>query len=353
MTLVNGKYDNRSKEFDYLCVEDFIQNILCARALSTAFEISLIDFLLQNQQATIDTLTRKLGADSRGLQLLLSLLMENRVVEDFSGKIQFTDEFVHALKFRELLELKLSLANFAAHDILDYFGDFITKPDQFMRKVRFCRLFSYDKCFYHTEENYGLTKRWMRITTLLTKYEAEICMKYHDFGQYERVLDIGGNSGEFILRICKRYSNIHGTVFDLPLVCDIGMEHISSEPESNRISFMKGNALTDNIPKGFDLISFKSMLHDWPEKEARHFIWKASQALNPGGTLFIFERGPIEVDKRTLRYSMIPFLLFFHSFRSPIIYEEILHDLNFHDISVERIELEMPFYLVTAKKKEY
>jgi ubiquinone/menaquinone biosynthesis C-methylase UbiE len=164
-------------------------------------------------------------------------------------------------------------------------------------------------------------------------------------------LDIGGNSGEFVLRICKNYPNIHATVLDLPLVCQVGLEHLRSEPEAERISFIKGNALADELPKDFDLISFKSMLHDWPENEAKQFITKASQSLQPGGTLLIFERGPIEVNETPLPYSMIPFLLFFRSFRSPAVYKEQLETLGFQDIGIQRIDLEMPFYLVTAKKR--
>ncbi len=351
MTSVNHQWKNQSKEFDYLCVDDFIKNVFDARALATAFEIRLIDSLLQNRHATIDSLTKQLGTDSRGMRLLLDLLVANRVVENDNGKLSLTNEFVHALQFRELLELKLIMTNFAAHDLLDYFSDLVSRPEQFVHKARFFRLFSYNRCFDNSQEDYELTKRWMRITTTLTKYEAQVCMKYHDFSRCHRILDIGGNSGEFMLQICKKYPGVSATVFDLPLVCDIGLEHIRSEPEANRISFIKGNALTDALPEGFDLITFKSMLHDWPEKEAKQFIEKASRSLEPGGTLLIFERGPLEVRERTLPYSMIPFLLFFHSFRSPVIYEEHLKDLGFEEITVEKIYLETAFNLVIARKK--
>ncbi len=70
---------------------------------------------------------------------------------------------------------------------------------------------------------------------------------------------------------------------------------------------MKGNALTDDFLKRFDMITFKSMLHDWPEREAKQFITGASHSLEPLGTLLIFERGPLEVGETTLPYSMIPF----------------------------------------------
>ena len=337
-------------KLEYLCVDRFIQNLFHARALATAFEIGLIDFMLQTGSAEPGSLATRWGASLQAVRLLVSLLVANRVAEEQNGQIKLTDEFLKALKFRDLLQLKLQMTNFAAHDFLDYFSDLICRPDQLMKKSNFTRLFDYGRCFEHSKENYERTKQWMWITTTLTKYESQGCLAHHDFGLYRRMLDIGGNSGEFVLRICKRYPEIQATVFDLPLVCDIGQERIQSEPEANRIAFVKGNALTDDLPGNFDLVTFKSMLHDWPEKEARHFIDKAARSLNPGGTLLIFERGPIEVDKGTIPYSSIPMLLFFHSFRGPSLYEEQLRSLGFENVKVQRIDLEMPFYLVTGEK---
>jgi SAM-dependent methyltransferase len=349
MEFFEGK--NESREFDYLCVDDFVSNIFSARVLATAFEIRIIDFLLQNKHATLDVITKQLGADSRGMRLLAGLLIENRVIEDRNGKLELSEEFTHALQFRDLLEMKLAIANLAAHDFLDYFSGLVFRPDEFMGKARFCSLFSYDRCFKATRENYESTKRWMRITTTLTKYEAQACLRYHDFSRYRRILDIGGNSGEFVLRICKEHPGIQATVFDLPLVCDIGLEHVRSETEADRISFVKGNVLADALPTGFDLITFKSMLHDWSEKEGRQFITRAAQSLKPGGTLLIFERGPIEDGEAQLSYATIPILLFYHSFRSPALYQEQFRELGLQDITVKKLYLETPFFIATAKKR--
>lgn len=338
-------------ELDYLCVEEFTQELFHARALATAFEIGLIDFMIQTGNAELGSLAARWGARLQAMRLLVSLLISNRVVEEHDGEIHLTDEFLDALRFRDLLQLKLQMTNFAAHDFLDYFSDLICRPDHFMKKSNFTRLFDYSRCFEHSKENYERTKQWMWITTTLTKYESQGCLAHHDFSRYRRILDIGGNSGEFVLRICQSYPEIHATVYDLPLVCDIGQEHVHPEPEANRISFLRGNALADELPRDFDLVTFKSMLHDWPEKEAREFIAKGAQALKPGGTLLIFERGPIEVDKGMPPYSSIPMLLFFHSFRGPSLYKEQLTSLGFENIRVQRIELEMPFFLLTASKK--
>lgn len=348
MTPSNPQAEIPNKRFDYLCVDDFIENFSHARALATAFEIGLIDFVLQKGSAAVGFLAKRWGASLQAMRFLVSLLAVNRVVEEEEDQIKLTAEFINALRFRDLLQLKLQMTNFAAHDFLDYFSDLICRPDQFMKKSNFTRLFDYGRCFENSKENYERTKQWVWITSTLTKYESQGCLAHHDFSRYRRILDIGGNSGEFVLRICRSYPQIEATVFDLPLVCDIGQERIRSEPEANRISFYKGNALADELPGGFDLVSFKSMLHDWPEKEAREFISKGAQALNPGGTLLIFERGPIDADKGKLPYSAIPMLLFFHSFRGPSLYIEQLRAIGFEHVRVQRIDLEMPFYLVTG-----
>jgi SAM-dependent methyltransferase len=347
---MNDQSKYKSKPFDFLCVDDFIENFGHARALATAFEIGLVDFMLKAGNADLDSIAKRWGASRQAMHLLVSLLMANRVIEENSGQLKLTDDFVKALQFRDLLQLKLQMTNFAAHDFLDYFSDLICRPDQFMKKSKFTRLFDYGRCFEHNKENDERTKQWMWITTTLTKYESQGCLAYHDFSRYRRILDIGGNSGEFVLRICRSHPGIHAAVFDLPVVCDIGKEHVRSEPEADRIAFLKGNALSDELPTGFDLVTFKSMLHDWPEKEAKEFIAKGTQALKPGGTLLIFERGPIEVNKGSLPYSAIPMLLFFHSFRAPSFYEGQLRALAFEKIEVRRIDLEMPFYLVTGIK---
>lgn len=190
----------------------------------------------------------------------------------------------------------------------------------------------------------------MGFTTCLTRYEARACMGQYDFGLHRKMIDIGGNSGEFVLQVCKKYDGLRASVLDLPLVCDIGREQIAGKPEAERITFTKGNGFTDPLPEGFDLISFKSMLHDWPEKDAAFLIAKAARVLEPGGTLLIFERGRNADSLPATSYGAIPILLFFRYFRDPTFYERLLTDLGLYDVRVKEIRLDAPFYLITGKK---
>jgi len=175
------------------------------------------------------------------------------------------------------------------------------------------------------------------------------CLELYDFAGHRRVLDVGGNSGEFLLQLCRRHPQLAGTVFDLPLVCDIGMEHVLGEPEGSRIGFVKGDVRTDPLPSGHDLVAFKSMLHDWPPSEAERFLARAAHALEPGGSIVIFERGPLCV-AATPGFGLLPILLFFRSYRGPQAYAAQLQTLGL-TCEVREIQLDTPFFLLAASKQ--
>lgn len=341
----------KGKVFNYLCVDEFIKDMVSARALSTAFELRIVDALLNADcPVRFDELKKLSSATQNGLKLLLIMLTDSGVIENSDGNYSLTRKFVLAMQYRDLMLAKLDFAHIAAHDFIDSFSYLTVNPLEFMKRSGMFRLFNYGNAVESTPENRKLTARWMRITTVLTRYEAQACFALHSFGNYQRMLDIGGNSGEFALQACKANPELQAAIFDLPAVCDIGCGHLSSEPESARISFIKGNARSNEIPQGFDLITFKSMLHDWPDEEVNKFIRKACNALEPGGTLLIFERGPFEIDGTGLLYSNIPMLLFAHTLRSPDLYMKCLKENGFKNITVQWIELEMPFFLVTGYK---
>lgn len=341
-----------SQQFEFLVVDEFIRDLVGARVLKTAFELGLIDHLMERHPESIEELEKTAHADRQGLQFILDMLAAGNVVEMRDGGYSLTARFRIAMRYRDLLETRLDFAGFLAVDYLEYLTGLIVDPPGFMRKARLFRLFDYRLAHEPNVENYQRTRAWMRLTTTLTRYEARAAMQIHDFGGYRNMLDIGGNSGEFVLQLCKNHPQLRATVVDLPLVCDIGQEHVLPEPERDRIAFLKADARSDPLPRGHDLISFKSMLHDWPEEAAGQFIAKAAEALEPDGTLMIFERGALALKGKTPAFSTIPTLLFFRSYRPASVYIARLEALGFQDIQVKEIELELPFFLLTARKPD-
>jgi SAM-dependent methyltransferase len=337
-------------DLDFLVVDEFIRTMVDARALKTAFELGLVDRLLEQRSGSAEALGRALGVDTPGLRLLLDLLAANRVVEERAGDVRLGRRFLEALRYRDLLETKLDFAGFSINDFADLFTALVKEPRGFAGRARMFQLFDYRRCLEPSPENYAQVRAWMRITSTLTRYEARACMALHDFAGHRRALDVGGNSGEFLLQLCRRNAQLSGTVLDLPLVCEIGLEHLLSEPEAPRITFTKADVRSDPLPSGYDLITFKSMLHDWPAEVADTFLAKAANALAPGGTLLIFERAPLRVREATPPFSLIPTLLFFRSYRSPAEYAARLEALGLGEAALSEIQLDTPFFVLSAKK---
>jgi ubiquinone/menaquinone biosynthesis C-methylase UbiE len=334
---------------DYLCVDAWLADMVGARALASAFEIGLIDRLLA---APCDpaALQADVRIDAAGLQLLLGMLRAHRVLDVDDDGVHLSEAFRAALVYRDLLEAKLQFANLVAPDFLHLLTALLMAPQQFVEQARLFKLFSYQRCFESTPDNLAQTARWMRLTTALTKYEAQACLAEHDFSGYRRMLDVGGNSGEFALQVCRAQPGLQATIVDLPLVCDIGRKHVATEPEAARISFVKAATEPLPLPRGHDLITFKSMLHDWPEAGMTDFLQRAQVALEPGGTLMIFERGQLQIETSQLGYGQLPLMLFFRSYRTPDAYCAQLQALGFQDITVRQVQLDMPFILITAIK---
>ena len=317
------------------------------RTLASAFELGLVDALQDGAAMPLAALGRAIGVDQRGTRLLLNLLRQGGVVELAADSAQLSAAFVAALAFRDLLVARIELALRVTPDFLERFTQLLTDPDAFFRDAELFKLFDYRQALEPSPDNYRATAEWMRHTTVLTRYESAVCLRLHDFSRYRRLLDVGGNSGEFALQLCRRHPPLQAVVRDLPLVCELAAEHLRQQPEAARIAFSSTAAV---FPGGFDLVCFKSMLHDWPAAQARAFLAQAWQALDAGGTVLIFERSLSLAENGPVPYASLPLLLFFRSYRSSGDYRAALAAAGFVDIEMSSVALDLPFLLISARK---
>jgi SAM-dependent methyltransferase len=341
------------KRHDFLCVDDFLRTELDARAIKSAFETGIIDFLIAGAPRPTSALAEKSQIDSVGLRLLLSLLEGNGVVLREADHISLTPQFRSALAFRDLLEARIDFADLVWPDIHSLFTPLIRDLPQFMARSRVFDLFRYDRCVNVTPENLGMTGAWVRLTTCLTKYESAALFDALDLGSAQSLIDLGGNSGEFALQACRRYRGLEATVVDLPVVCALGKNHVAATAapaEAARIRFFPADFRKDPLPPAADVVMLKSVLHDWPDPDAEHILSRAQALVRPGGQLLIFERGPIEPVREKLTYAMMPNLVFLKFLRPPDLYLKRLAALGLAPIEHRSVDLEMAFHLIAARR---
>ena len=100
---------------------------------------------------------RVLGVDRQGLRFLLDLLTAGGVVQENRGDVRLTRRFQTALRYRDLLEIKLDYAGFTINDFADLFTTLIRDGGSFMGKARLFELFDYRRALDPTIENYTRT----------------------------------------------------------------------------------------------------------------------------------------------------------------------------------------------------
>jgi SAM-dependent methyltransferase len=330
-------------------VDRFLETEIEARALALAFSLGLVDRLGGEGAVARSELRAMSAMPEPAFGLFMQLLAGNEVIRD-GEPVRLAPTFRAVLAYRDLLEARLWFLNLVAPDIHALFPELLRDVPQFMARARVFELFRYDRCLEATPESLAAAESWVGYTTALTRYEAPACLDRLDLGAARRLLDVGGNSGEFASQACARFAGLSATVFDLPAVCALGRRHLAATGRAGRVVFHDGDLRADALPAGHDVVSFKSVLHDWPPEHAAAFLGKAADALEPGGRLVIFERMPLDLRGTRPAYSMVADLVFLPFFRSPDFYARHLAGLGFADIAVEHIELGTPFALVTARK---
>lgn len=329
---------------DYLGVDAFLKDAVGARALATAFDLGLIDRLLG-----ADAGRARSGPDASGAALLHGMLRASGVLDaNEEDAPRLSAAFQSALRYRDLMEAKLEFLELAGADFLELFTALVADPARFQRSARLFELFSYDRGHDETPENLAHAARWMRFTTALTRHESPVLLDALDLSASRRMLDVGGNSGEFALQACRRHPALRATVLDLPVVCALGERHVAKAGDGARVAFARVPRDGGAYPAAHDLVTFKSMLHDWPDAHAVTFLRRAHEALPEGGRVAILERSaPVPGD---FRWADLPLVLFFRSYRRPEDYRRMLAEAGFRGIQVRCVELDMPFLVMTATR---
>ena len=68
------------------------------------------------------------------------------------------------------------------------------------------------------------------------------------------ILDIGSGPGTYPIAICRKYTHISATIFDLPGTLEITKKVLKKEGLDNRINLIAGDYTQDTLPQEFDMV---------------------------------------------------------------------------------------------------
>jgi SAM-dependent methyltransferase len=108
-----------------------------------------------------------------------------------------------------------------------------------------------------------------------------------DWESVRTVVDVGGGTGALLAGILRAHPEVRGTLVDLPRTVARSAEIFEAAGVADRATPI-GQSFFDPLPAGADLYILKSVLGDWPDREATAILRRCSDAARPGGRVVIF-----------------------------------------------------------------
>lgn len=181
----------------------------------------------------------------------------------------------------------------------------------------------------------------------------EIEAKY-DFSQFKHLLDAGGGSGGVSIAICEKCPQLKATVADLPKVARLAEHFIAEATMSERITGYGLDLCSTPLPGQYDVAILRALLQTLSQEEALATLKNISQAMMPGGQIFIFG-SILENSRLAPPISVTNDLVFISVYDhgrsyTEAEYTDLLIKAGFTDISVEHEALSGGMGLIRAKK---
>ena len=104
-----------------------------------------------------------------------------------------------------------------------------------------------------------------------------------------RLLDLGGGPGTYAIQFCQANPQLTATVYDLASTRPFAERTIDSFGLGDRITFVAGDFISDDVPGKFDVAWLSHILHGEGPEGCSVILKRAVAALEPGGMLMVQE----------------------------------------------------------------
>lgn len=107
-----------------------------------------------------------------------------------------------------------------------------------------------------------------------------------DWSAIRTVVDVGGGTGALLSEILRAHPHLTGTLVDLPGTVRRAMDVLGAAGVADRVT-LRAQSFFQPLPAGADLYLLKSIMSDWPDREAAAILTRCADAARPSGRVMI------------------------------------------------------------------
>ena len=242
---------------------------------------------LAGRTATAEELAREVGADPRGLDILLIAVTSLGLLERVNGKQRSSVALDGRYRNSPLAD------TFLVKTSPRYQGGIVSMFEDWY--PTWGKLFDavvtgkppvqkpHDQGDEATRTYiYGMHYRGLAQSQLLAR---KIPLKGR-----KRLVDIAGGPGTFSIMLCKANKGLSATVIDRPQTLRVTREIIASYGINDRVATKEGDYLADTFGAGYDAGLLSSMFNQESPTVVKDILRKTHDALAPGGLVIVQEQ---------------------------------------------------------------
>ena len=121
-----------------------------------------------------------------------------------------------------------------------------------------------------------------------TRRDAPGIIASYDFGQFRRLVDVGGGDGTLLAAILAATPGLHGVVFDTAAGLAEATERVAAAGVADRTELVEGDFF-ESVPDGADGYIMKSVIHDWDDQRCATILTNCRRAMAAAAKVLIVE----------------------------------------------------------------
>ena len=247
-----------------------------SRVLFTALELELFKHLSLETPKNAKQIADELNADERALTRLLDALAALKLIQKkvegytnnpryhsllVAGEPDFVGDLLHISHLWEPWSRLTEIVKNGKPDVLETINE---KDDVWIRD-------------------------FTNSTLWKSKIHAEPIVNLIDLRRVKKVLDLACGAGHYTVEFLRQNPNLQPVVFDYPRVINLTHEHIREAGMEEKVEFLSGDVMTDDIGSGYDLVFISNLIHSYSIWDNVRILQRVFDALNRGGWVVINE----------------------------------------------------------------